>query len=179
MKGSVWRYTGGETDLVKIWEALGLSAQDAYWFGWSVETIHLPQPLPSSLPAGEWEHLRIFCKEAELRLYPSSPAREILLLTESLTPGSSSWACILTNLEVRSGVHPLLGKPSALFGGNLLGEIAFPRVFDYSLPQPIPKGSRLCACVRHYYDKVGRRLYTRYAGLQALDQNKITSEVNG
>ncbi|GBC92719.1 hypothetical protein HRbin15_01196 [bacterium HR15] len=181
MKGSIWRWEGEPTDALSLWNALNLPAESAWWFGWHISHIELPQRLPPALPSAEWEQLRIFSPDAELRALMTGSTIEYLLLTEQTETLASrqDWQCIAEGFEVRESQHILLGEPSAKSStpSDELVEIAFPRRFCYGIP--VQKGQVAVVQVRHYYDPLGRRRYTRYCALQAVAKQILMVESGG
>ncbi|MDM7460421.1 MAG: hypothetical protein P3X24_002050 [bacterium] len=169
MLGRVYRYTGGLTDPVQVWQSLNLN-NGAWWFGWSETQMYLPQRLNASLPQIDWQRLSLFNSEAELRLLTHAPHTTILLLTEQtdLNTPDSEWPLCEECPSSDKAKHILLGDPP-LSGGRTsrLIDVAYPTVFDYGieLEPSRAKRHRVVALVRYYYDSIHRLRYIRYAGI--------------
>lgn len=167
MPGRVYRYTGGVTDPVQVWQSLNLN-DGAWWFGWSETQMYFPQRLNASLPQTDWQRLSLFNSEAELRLLQHNLSKIILLLTENFAPPSTEWQVCEEYPEFTEAQHILLGDPPASGGRTTrLVDVAYPTVFDYGIElEPSPtKRHCVVALVRYYYDSIHRLRYIRYAGI--------------
>ncbi len=149
-----------------------LPEEQSWWFAWNELQILLPQRLGdlAALPT-DWDELRVFSAQAELRQVRQGRGWQRLLLTETrqLPPGISGWQPFGTHYRVEPSLHILWGRRLRVAGGEKRGEVLFPRPLEYDVAgETAPYDQALVADVFLYYDAEARLQAARYVRLRHL-----------
>lgn len=154
-------------------QSLCFGGTDVFWFGWQEIELQLPKRFHPDALLPQWDVVRIFSAEAELRAQRAGKSRIVLLLTEdnnllnqAATLLQEAFDC--TNVSpqpftIEKSRRYLVGKRSKKITqqANALIEVAFPRELDYDTV-PVADGEILFAKVWCYYDGIHRLRYVRY-----------------
>jgi hypothetical protein len=184
LQGYMLRWAGEEEPglpalLAALQRARWLPEGQSWWFGWCEQDIRLPQLLDDSaaLPV-DWDELRVFSSQAELRRLRRGNRWLNLLLCEheDWARDVEGWALACSYPEVVGSHRILWGKALRLPGGEVRGEVRFPRRLAYGVSAgPDQPKLAVVADVQHYLDGEARlrtfrygRLYYAAAGDAAL-----------
>jgi hypothetical protein len=159
--------------LVKTLQEAGLFPEgETWWFAWNATEIRLPGILDDPADVeGAWETVRVFSSRAELRFGRWGGKSGCWLLLEEDPQEALK---DVPGLEVLSEVTPLVENGVRVFWGKKLhrpdgtpfrGEVIFPRVLNYSLPDENLEEAWV-ADVMLYYDDEHRLQTVRYARLR-------------
>jgi hypothetical protein len=150
-----------------------------WWFAWNALEIVLPRLLDENANLdGDWEVLRIFSEQAELRVERRGGTHGCWLLLErepeeALGVRYQEWVKDTSGpYTVEDGYHLLAGRKLELPDEDERGEILYPRTLDYGVGRD-ELSQALVATVRNYYDEAHRLISVRYATLQAVAPGSI------
>lgn len=155
-----------------------LPEDETWWCAWNELEILLPQRLgnPAALPI-EWDELRIFSAQVELRQVRQGRGWRRVLLAETnrLPSRLSGWRALDPPYQVVPSLRILWGRRLRTPGGEKRGEVLFPRSLEYDLAGEVPPYDQkaVVADVRMYYDAEVRLQTVRYAGLKHLPPGTV------
>lgn len=170
------RKSQGSATLAETLAALRLAnwlpEEQSWWFAWHELEIMLPQRLGdlAALPA-DWDELRVFSAQVELRQVRQGRSWRCSLLTETADLPSAlvGWAMFGVAYRAVSGTRVLWGRRLRISGGEKRGEVLFPRPLEYDVAgETTSYDQALVADVWAYYDSEARLQTVRYAGLKHL-----------
>lgn len=146
-----------------------------WWFAWNDLEMRLPGQLTQvSELDSDWEVLRIFSPQVELRLGPVGQQRGCWLLLEQDPQQAlsqsfyQSWVIgEVDNFRVEASYHLLAGEQLKLPQGIQRGQVSYPRPLDYQFGSNMSDLDKIIVAeVRKYYDATNRLSTVRYAGLE-------------
>jgi len=186
-EGFVLRWKGAEENpLVAAYEKIKSQcfAEKTFWFGWNETSLVLPRAFDEQALDPEWDVVRIFSPQAELRAQWRGPKKFVLLLTENeeLVDALKETFELVETFLAEAGYRVLVGMlprtPVPGVSQNALIEIAFPTALEYGVS--VGPDEMLVAEVQLYLDNAHRLHLTRYCTVRAekIGKTEVTPYVS-